>query len=76
MSCATECAPTKRNELGVQMDLESVVEAAPAYNNGNHDARLLYTIGLASCRAHYVKKERGTNMIAATAVRDFLKECS
>ena len=41
-----------------------------AHNNGNHDARLLYTIVLASCRALRRLKERGTNVIAADVMRN------
>ena len=35
------------------MKFGSEVGAAAAANNENHDARLLYIIDLASCRAHY-----------------------
>ncbi|HUI29350.1 MAG TPA: hypothetical protein VLX91_03960 [Candidatus Acidoferrales bacterium] len=43
----------------------------PAYNNGNHDARLLYIMVLASCRAHHIKKDRATNHAKGIAGVEF-----
>ena len=44
-------------------------EPAASANNGNHDARLLYIMDLASRRAHNKKKERGANVIAVDVIR-------
>jgi hypothetical protein len=46
--------------VGVRGSSEYSEEARAAHNTQKHNARLLYTIDLASCRAHYIKKERGT----------------
>ncbi len=60
----------------VTFDIESNqvyirITAPTADNNGDPDARLLYTMELALCRAHYVphQRMRGTNMIRADVIR-------